>query len=70
MLALKRMMKEWKGNALVLIHLDEKPVDQHSIIKLTALEHAIVKFYTQSFINFFGHAAIVPHGLQVSTSKL
>ena len=61
-------MRGWKGNVPVQISRNEKPIEQYSIVELTALEHAAAKFYTQSFFNFFGRAAIVPHGLQVSTA--
>ena len=68
LLALKRLMKGWKGNAPSQIGSEEKPVEQYSAVELTALEQAVAKFYTQSFFNFFSHAAIVPHQLQVSLS--
>ena len=60
-------MKGWKGNTLVQIGHDEKPIKQYSVVELTALECAVAKFYLQSFFNFFGHAAIVAHRLCVST---
>jgi len=68
LLALKRLMKGWKGNTPSQIGSEKKPVEQYSAVELTALEQAVAKFYTQSFFNFFGHAAIVPHWLQVPSS--
>jgi hypothetical protein len=65
---LKRLIKGWKGNAPSQIGSEEKPVEQYSVIELTALEQAVARFYTQSFFNFFGRAAIVPHWLQVPSS--
>jgi len=69
LLAMKRLMKGWKGSVPSQIVADEKPVEQYSALELTALERAVAKFYTQSFFNFFGRAAIVPHQLQVSSSR-
>ena len=68
LLALKRLMKGWKGNAPSQIGSKEKPVEKYSVVELTALEQAVANFYTQSFFNFFGCAAIVPHQLQVPSS--
>jgi hypothetical protein len=68
-LALKRLMKGWKGRVPLQIGSDEKPVKQYSVVELTTLERAVATFYTQSFFNFFGRAAIVPHRLQVSSSR-
>ena len=67
LLTLKRLMKGWKGNAPVQIGHDEKSIEQYSVVELTVLECAVAKFYMQSFFNFFGRAAIVPHGLHVPT---
>jgi len=61
-------MRGWKGNVPVQVSSNEKLIEQYSIIELTALERAVARFYTQSFFNFFGHAAIVPHGVQISTA--
>jgi hypothetical protein len=68
LLALRQLMKDWKGNAPSQIGLEEKHVEQYSEDELTALEQAVAKFYTQSFFNFFGRAAIVPHRLLIPSS--
>ena len=68
LLALKRLMRGWKGNVPVQVSSDEKPIEQYSTVELTALERAVARFYTQSFFNFFGRAAILPHGLRISTA--
>ena len=62
-------MKGWKGDVPSQIGANEKPVEQYSVVELTFLEQAVAKFYTQSFFNFFGRAAIVPHWLQVPLSE-
>jgi hypothetical protein len=68
LLALKRLMNGWRGNLPAQIGYDKKPTEEYSVIELTVLECAVAKFYMQSFFNFFGHAAIVPHSLDNSTS--
>jgi hypothetical protein len=53
---------------LAQIGYDEKPTKEYSVIELTVLKCVVAKFYTQSFFNFFGRAAIVLHGLDNLTS--
>jgi hypothetical protein len=71
LLALRDVMKHWKGDLPHQIIRPAKPVEQYSDIELRTLEHAIARFYTQIFFNHFGRAAIVPHMLNIpSTTTL
>lgn len=64
LLALKRLMKEWDGELPPCVRV-EKPVEQYSEEEISELEKDIATFYTQSFFNHFGRAAVIPHGLEV-----
>ena len=60
-IALKNVMKTWRGFSGVGARwVDANSGSEEEII---ALEVVIAKFYTQSFFDFFGRAAIVPRRL-------
>jgi len=56
-------MSTWEGPLPEAISSAEKPGDCFSICEIEELEHQVARFYTQSFFNFFGCAAIVPRRL-------
>ena len=71
LIAMKRLMKSWGGNVPVEIH--RPPANQaqgYSLQELAELEEAIARFYTQSFFNHFGHAAILPHTLDSTANSI
>jgi hypothetical protein len=71
LIAMKRLMKSWGGNVPVEIHC--LPADQaqgYSLQELAKLEEAITRFYTQSFFNHFGRAAILPHTLDSTADSI
>jgi hypothetical protein len=72
LLAMKQLMKGWGGNVPEVVHCPPKnPANGYSLQELAELEQAIAIFYTQSFFNHFGRAAILPHALDsVSDSML
>jgi hypothetical protein len=64
LIAMKRLMKTWRGNVPAVIRDPPKNLSQgYSLQELGVLEEAVASFYTQSFFNHFGRAAILPHTL-------
>lgn len=61
LLHLRRLMRDWAGNKpAVLLQPDRKDMDFYDENDVNILEDAVARFYTQSFFNFFGRAAIIP----------
>lgn len=65
LIAMARLMKGWVDVPSIVTGVVEKPVEQLLEDEVIAVEHAMAKFYTQSFYNFFARAAIVPRRLAV-----
>ncbi|RDB19698.1 hypothetical protein Hypma_013215 [Hypsizygus marmoreus] len=63
LVALRRVMKDWSGNTAAALGTADQRVEDYSLEDLKGLEHDVAQFYTQSFFNNFGHAAIIPHSL-------
>lgn len=67
LLRLRALMRDWKGNKptpLLLPDLDA--LDLYYEQDAGALEDAVARFYTQSFFNHFGRAAVIPTRLSTS----
>jgi hypothetical protein len=64
LIAMKRLMKMWTGNVpAVICDPPKNPAKGYSLEEFGVLEVAVASFYTQSFFNHFGRAAILPHTL-------
>lgn len=60
-LYLRTLMRDWKGNKPTPLLLPDLGVlDLYHEQDARALEDAVARFYTQSFFNHFGRAAVVP----------
>lgn len=61
LLRLRALMRDWTGHkSLPLLAPDLQTLDSYSEADVRALEDAAACFYTQTFYNFFGRAAIIP----------
>lgn len=61
LLRLRALMRDWRGmkpTPLLLPDLDN--LDMYKLEDVRILEDAVARFYTQSFYNFFGRAAVIP----------
>ncbi|KAF9034758.1 hypothetical protein BJ165DRAFT_1533810 [Panaeolus papilionaceus] len=64
LLQLAKLMSSWEGNKPAIFALHEcKSQDSISQAQIAELERAVVCFYCQTFYNYFGHAAQIPHCL-------
>jgi hypothetical protein len=59
-LALRNVMSSWEGSKTVGFDV---PVDIHTEEQLLVLESAAATFYTQTFFDYFGRVALLPHSL-------
>ena len=57
-MSLWKVMKTWVECPVTMVKKDKLLYTEEDILDL---EHQLATFYTQSFFNTFGHAAIVPH---------
>lgn len=64
-LAMRDVMKTWKGYDAIKIS-SEKQLDDLSLQEYMDIEAAVASFYTQSFYDFFGRAAVLPRSLDLS----
>ncbi|KIM34888.1 hypothetical protein M413DRAFT_32942 [Hebeloma cylindrosporum] len=62
--AMRMVMKTWRGFTGDQCHLT-KGVEELSYTEFCDVKWAVAHFYTQSFFDHFGRAAIVPHTLPV-----
>lgn len=69
-IAMKAVMRGWRGRVPKEIGALEKPFQEYTMQELVSLENAVAGFYTQSFFDHFGRAAIVPHCLPDTTTSL
>ena len=60
LLALKALLRDWDGLKHTPLLLPDLPFDDYTELGIRQLEDSIACFYTQSFYDFFGHAATVP----------
>jgi len=60
-MALGKVMKSWAGCPVALTSMVEKDKSLYTEKDALDLESRLAMFYTQSFFNTFGRAAIVPH---------
>ncbi|RDB31061.1 hypothetical protein Hypma_000014, partial [Hypsizygus marmoreus] len=67
LLAMLNVVKTWDGCPSLLTSIVDKAQWRHSEADVISLENGLARFYTQSFFNFFGRAAIVPHRLNLPT---
>lgn len=63
LLAMRRLMKDWRGAPQSLTDFTELRPTDYSEAEVILLERTMALFYTQSFFNHFGRAAMVPHRL-------
>jgi hypothetical protein len=63
LLFMKRLMSTWAGPIPEAIQSQDKSASCFSVAEIEELERQVARFYTQSFFNYFGRAAIVPHRL-------
>jgi hypothetical protein len=68
MVALKNLIKQWKEDLPQQIVHEPKPLEQYSELELLTLERMTAWFYCQSFFNYFGRVAVVPHSLSAPAS--
>lgn len=61
--AMKAVMRGWRGRVPEEITVPDKPVEEYTTQELVSLENAVANFYTQSFFDYFGRAAVIPHRL-------
>lgn len=68
LLRLRALMRDWKGNKPTPLLLpDAEALDLYKEQDVLILEDAVARFYTQSFFNCFGRAAIIPTRLSPQT---
>lgn len=66
LLRLRALMRDWCGNKpMQLLLEDREALDLYSEYDILSLEDAVARFYTQSFFNFFGRAAVIPTRLPI-----
>lgn len=67
LLRLRALMQDWCGNKPTpLLLQDRETLELYSEHDVLALEDGIARFYTQSFFNFFGRAAVIPTRLPLT----
>lgn len=67
--ALRRLMKAWKGCPINILYAVEELTEGVSEYAVNTLESWVAEFYCQSFFNYFGRAAIVPHRIPPKAPK-
>lgn len=66
LLRLRTLMRDWRGHKptpLILPDLDS--LNLYTETDTLMLEDAVARFYTQTFFNFFGRAAVIPTRLDL-----
>ena len=63
LLAMKRLMSTWVGPIPEAIQAEDNLDGYFPVVEIEELECQVACFYTQSFFNYFGRAAIIPHRL-------
>jgi hypothetical protein len=62
-LPMVRVMQSWKGDKPSIFNLAARSYQEISKCEALSFEEAATKYYCQQFFNYFGRAAMVPHGL-------
>lgn len=66
LLILRTLMRDWRGQKPTSLLLpDKSSLDLYTEYDVHLLEDAVARFYTQTFFNFFGRAAVIPTRLPV-----
>lgn len=62
-IAMRTVLQSWMGFPHVAATLIEKEIDAFEEQEIMMMETTLTRFYTQTFFNFFGRAAILPRRL-------
>lgn len=66
LLRLRALMRDWNGTKPTAILLgDLESLDLYHEDDVQVLENAVARFYTQTFFNYFGRAAVIPTKLSL-----
>jgi hypothetical protein len=64
LLQLAKLMSSWEGDKPAIFALHERTLRESiSLAQIADLERAVARFYCQTFYNYFGRAAQIPHRL-------